>query len=129
MVFSILYVCTGNICRSPLAERLLTMRLDAALGQRSSVFGVTSAGTHGWDGSEMDPAAASQLIRLGGDPAGFTGRQLTPEYEGERLGDVKHSLADIARARSGLGYSPGVSFSDGLRRTFSHYEERVAEKR
>ena len=80
MSFSILYVCTGNICRSPLAERLLTMRLDAALGQRSSVFGVTSAGTHGWDGSEMDPAAASQLIRLGGDPAGFTGRQLTPAF-------------------------------------------------
>ncbi len=80
MSFSILYVCTGNICRSPLAERLLTMRLDAALGQRSSVFGVTSAGTHGWDGSEMDPTAASQLIRLGGDPAGFTGRQLTPAF-------------------------------------------------
>jgi len=55
----------------------------------------------------------------------LTGRELSPVYEGERLGDVKHSLADITRARSHLGYSPEVNFSEGLRRTFADYEERV----
>ncbi len=32
MPFSILYVCTGNICRSPFAELLTRARLDGALG-------------------------------------------------------------------------------------------------
>jgi UDP-glucose 4-epimerase len=34
-----------------------------------------------------------------------------------RPGDVPHSLADITRARSLLGYAPSVDFSEGLRRT------------
>ena len=39
----------------------------------------------------------------------------------ERAGDVKHSLADITRARQRFGYSPEVSFHDGLRRTVDWY--------
>ena len=79
MSFSILFVCTGNICRSPLAERLLHARLSGALGERRGSFVVASAGTQGWEGSAMDPTAAAQLIRLGGDPTDFRGRQLTRE--------------------------------------------------
>ncbi len=56
----------------------------------------------------------------------ITGHELSPEHEGERLGDVKHSLADITRARSELGYNPDVDFSEGLRRTLAHYEARVS---
>jgi UDP-glucose 4-epimerase len=56
----------------------------------------------------------------------ITGHELSPEHEGERLGDVKHSLADITRARSELGYNPDVNFSEGLRRTLAHYEARVS---
>jgi len=80
MPFSILYVCTGNICRSPLAERLLRARLDAALGQRAKAFSITSAGTHGWDGAAMDRLAAAELARLGGDPAAFRSKLLTPQH-------------------------------------------------
>ena len=34
-----------------------------------------------------------------------------------RPGDVKHSLADISKARERLGYEPSVSFEEGLERT------------
>lgn len=45
------------------------------------------------------------------------GVQVTPHYEPPRLGDVRHSTADISLARATLGYEPRVSFEDGLRRT------------
>lgn len=45
--FAILLVCTGNICRSPLAERLLQDGLDSTAPGR---FRVSSAGTRGWEG-------------------------------------------------------------------------------
>jgi len=40
-----------------------------------------------------------------------------------RPGDVRHSLADIGKAREVLGYAPRVDFEEGLRRTFAAYEE------
>ncbi|HUA15796.1 MAG TPA: SDR family oxidoreductase [Verrucomicrobiae bacterium] len=39
----------------------------------------------------------------------------------EREGDIKHSLADISKAASGLGYKPVVDFEEGLRRTVEWY--------
>jgi nucleoside-diphosphate-sugar epimerase len=46
-----------------------------------------------------------------------------PKYEAERGGDIKHSLADIAKTQSALGYSPKVDFEEGLRRTVEWYRE------
>ena len=40
--------------------------------------------------------------------------ELTPEHRPERVGDVKHSLADLARARALIGYEPRVGFREGL---------------
>ncbi len=77
--FGILIVCTANICRSPLAEHLLRLALEADRDQPDrSEFVVRSAGTQGWDGSEMDAAAAEELRRLGGDPTGFLAKSLSP---------------------------------------------------
>jgi nucleoside-diphosphate-sugar epimerase len=45
------------------------------------------------------------------------GVQVKPQYAPPRLGDVRHSTADISLARAILGYDPLVSFEDGLRRT------------
>ena len=42
---------------------------------------------------------------------------LHPEYREARAGDVRHSRADISRARALLGYEPSVGFRDGLART------------
>ncbi len=44
-------------------------------------------------------------------------RKIHPRYEPPRPGDVRHSFADISRARQLLGYSPAVSFEEGLELT------------
>ncbi|MBL7725363.1 MAG: SDR family oxidoreductase [Chitinophagaceae bacterium] len=49
---------------------------------------------------------------------------LEPVFGPERLGDVKHSLADISRARQLLGYSPVVNVEEGLRKTFNWYKSQ-----
>lgn len=50
---------------------------------------------------------------------------LQPVFGPERRGDVKHSLADISKARQLLGYNPQVSVGEGLKVTFKWYKERV----
>jgi len=50
----------------------------------------------------------------------YSGR---PNYEPERAGDIKHSLADISKAVAALGYKPTVNFQQGLRRTVDWYRE------
>lgn len=47
----------------------------------------------------------------------ITGADLTPEFQPARSGEVRHSRADISRARAHLGYVPAVSLADGLRET------------
>lgn len=74
--FRVLFVCTGNLHRSPLAERLLKARLAASPGA-SGRFRVSSAGTAAMAGTPMDPAAATLLVELGGDPCGALARRLT----------------------------------------------------
>ena len=44
-----------------------------------------------------------------------------PYYRDFRCGDVKHSLADISRARNNLGYEPMYSFHDGISLTIEWY--------
>jgi UDP-glucose 4-epimerase len=46
-----------------------------------------------------------------------------PQYAPERAGDVKHSLADITKARKCLGYEPKIGFEEGLQRTVAWYRE------
>ncbi len=46
-----------------------------------------------------------------------TGRSLQPRFGPPRPGDVKHSFANIDRARSRLGYEPSVPFDVGIMRT------------
>jgi len=74
----ILIVCTGNICRSPFIERLLQHELDRRRAGPHRGVVVHSAGTGALAGSPMDQQAAAQLKRYGGDPGGFTARDLTP---------------------------------------------------
>ncbi|MGY1716380.1 hypothetical protein ACI78R_18100 [Geodermatophilus sp. SYSU D01106] len=76
--FSVLFVCTGNICRSPLGERLARAYLSEALGADARHVTVASAGTRAVVGSAMHPDSALVLSGLGGDPAGFRARQLEP---------------------------------------------------
>jgi nucleoside-diphosphate-sugar epimerase len=47
-----------------------------------------------------------------------TARPLEPRFGPERPGDVKHSFANIDRARARLGYEPQVTFADGIEKTY-----------
>jgi len=47
-----------------------------------------------------------------------TGRPMEPRFAPDRPGDVKHSFANIDRARARIGYEPRVAFAEGVRRTY-----------
>jgi nucleoside-diphosphate-sugar epimerase len=51
------------------------------------------------------------------------GTSIAPKYEAQRAGDIKHSLAGIARAMEELRYVPQVSFEDGLKLLVAQFEE------
>ncbi|HYE74723.1 MAG TPA: LPS biosynthesis protein WbpP, partial [Blastocatellia bacterium] len=52
------------------------------------------------------------------------GTNLKPQYLDTRAGDVRHSLADISRARQLLGYEPLVGLAEGLQQTVTWYREQ-----
>ncbi len=54
----------------------------------------------------------------------LAGREIESVNVDSRPGDVRHSLADISKAREVLGYAPAVDFEEGLRRTYAAFEER-----
>jgi len=56
---------------------------------------------------------------------GILGTTVEPIYEKSRVGDIKHSLADISRARADLKYTPSVHFEQGLRMTVDWYRENL----
>ena len=64
----------------------------------------------------------NQTFRILSGIIGYSGM---PSYAEARAGDVKHSLADISRARSAIGYEPTVRFEAGLRQTVAWYKENV----
>jgi protein-tyrosine phosphatase len=82
--FTVLHVCMGNICRSPMAERLLVLavrdrlvRHGADPDRSDELLHSHSAGTGGWHaGEEMNPPAARQVVSRGGEVAGFAARKL-----------------------------------------------------
>src|SRR5436305_6252783 len=72
----------GNICRSPMAERLLRLAIEERVGGKADALLLShSAGTGGWHAGEpMNPPAARELRRRGGDDLGFAARRLLGEY-------------------------------------------------
>lgn len=73
---AILFLCLGNICRSPLAEAAARTAFAAA-GIDATL---DSAGTGDWHvGRPPDPRAQAEARRRGTDISGLRGRQLTPD--------------------------------------------------
>jgi len=56
------------------------------------------------------------------------GFKAAPKYGPERVGDIKHSLANIDRARKQLGYEPKVHFHEGLKKTVEWYVSENEKK-
>jgi protein-tyrosine phosphatase len=80
--FTVLHVCMGNICRSPMAERLLARAVRDRAGEAGEqLVRSVSAGTGGWhEGEEMNPPAARQLQSRGGVDTGFAARKLRGDF-------------------------------------------------
>ena len=86
---SILVVCTGNVCRSPIAEGMLRAILQTRFGDAAP--SVASAGTAGWVGSPADPSSVAAAAELGIDISAHRVRQL-------RADDVRSAELVLAMA-------------------------------
>jgi len=84
-------------------EEALNRVYNIACGQRTTL-------------NELFELIKMQVIRAGHDV-----QDARPVYLDFRPGDVRHSHADISRARDLLGYDPGYSVKDGLARTAEWY--------
>lgn len=74
MTRSILFICLGNICRSPTAEAIFRMQA------KGRGLKIDSAGTSGWhDGHPSDPRATAEAKRRGIDMSYIRSRKVTPE--------------------------------------------------
>jgi protein-tyrosine-phosphatase len=99
----ILLVCTGNICRSPMAEGLLRSAFERRGGD---VPVVSSAGTIARDGNPATPEAVRAAAELGIDISGHSARRLRPEQidladlvvgmAGEHRAEILASVPDAA---------------------------------
>jgi len=56
----------------------------------------------------------------------ITGKDISPVYANQRAGDIKHSQADITRAKEHLGYQPKVTFEEGLGHTIEWYRDNLS---
>ena len=72
----VLFVCSGNTCRSPLAEAI-AKKIAADAGRTDIEF--SSAGTSAWDGSPASDGALLVGMERGLDLSDHRSRQLTPE--------------------------------------------------
>jgi protein-tyrosine-phosphatase len=81
--FTVLLVCTGNICRSALAEGLGRAFLDEVMGPEASAIRLLSAGTRAVVGSGMHEHSALVLRGLGAEPGDFRARQLAESFVAE----------------------------------------------
>jgi protein-tyrosine phosphatase len=88
--FSILTVCTGNVCRSPAVERLLSSKLGPTVR-------VASAGTHALVGHPISEPMAALLRRAGIEEAPFEARRLS-----EQLLKDADLVLPLTRAQRGL---------------------------
>jgi protein-tyrosine phosphatase len=94
----------GNICRSPMSERLLTQAVHARVGDRADVLIISeSAGTGSWHaGQPMNDPAARELGRRGASSAAFQARTLLASHI---------DTADLVLTAT----SEQLDFVDGLR--------------
>jgi protein-tyrosine phosphatase len=82
-MFTVLHVCMGNICRSPMAERLLARAVHERAGDADGgqLLRSVSAGTGGWhEGEEMNPPAARLVRARRGTDESFLARKLRGDF-------------------------------------------------
>lgn len=121
--YRVAFCCLGNICRSPMADVVMTDRIDT-LGLAGRVE-VTSCGTGSWHvGEPMHPLAAATLASAGYDPSRHRARQLKACWLGRDLllAMDAANLADIRR----LAIGSGRPTEPGRLRLFRGFDPDVA---
>jgi protein-tyrosine phosphatase len=138
----VLFVCTANICRSPMAQRLFEARLPDDVH-----IDAASAGIRALTGHAMDAPSATVLRELGGDPAGHVAVQLTPtlvddaaliltatsEHRADILreqpGAMRHTytLREFARLGAGVAHDPDRSLRETVLQVAAQRGLGVAE--
>lgn len=111
--FEVLFVCTGNVCRSPMAEAIASQLLVENLGpEHAGQFRLSSAGTYGPPGNPIDPLSRAELAQWGLDgPAAdsFRSKVITPGLiESADLvltADHAHRSEVVQMAPAALGYT------------------------
>ena len=129
---------------SGVLSKFITCMLD---GRTPTIFG---DGSQSRDFTYVDNVVQANLLAAGADAKAIAGRTFNVAtgvrftlnevfellkpitgfrgdavYDGERVGDVKHSLADIGAASEAFGYQPLVGFKEGLKRTVTWYREQL----
>jgi len=110
----LLFVCTGNLCRSQIAAGLAERWLQGLPPAEARLVEVLSAGTGAPQGEPMDRRSATALTRLGGDAGGRRAQALTAGLAVDA--DLVLTMTREHR-RKALALSPR-----GLRRTFTLLE-------
>ena len=102
-VQTVLFVCTGNTCRSPMAEAIARMVLESGKvpGHGREVF-VASAGLAAWDGSPVSGETLESLKKLGISFDGHS-KRLTPEMIRKASVVLTMTRAHMVSARSLVG--------------------------
>jgi protein-tyrosine phosphatase len=102
---ALLFVCLGNICRSPLAEAAFR----AAAAEAGLEVHADSAGTGDWHlGAAPDPRAQAEALRHGIDISAYRARQVTAAdfHRFDRILALDHkNLADLRRIAPADGTS------------------------
>jgi protein-tyrosine phosphatase len=100
------FVCLGNICRSPMADVVLTKLVDDA-GLATKVE-VTSCGTGTWHlGEPMDPRAAVQLLAEGYDASDHRAQKFDASWLDKDL-VLAMDAKNLAEITDGQGVSERV---------------------
>src|SRR5215467_8198858 len=88
---TVLFVCTGNVCRSPMAEGIFRQAV-----QGRGEYRVLSAGLGAMEGQPPSPYAAQAVKELGIDISGQRSRMLTPELvqQADYIFGMTHSHID-----------------------------------
>jgi len=118
---SVLFVCLGNICRSPLAEAALREAAEAA----GLNIEIDSAGTGNWHvGKGPDPRSCAEALRHGIDISAYRARQVSPDdflrfdrivaLDARNLADLRQLTPFGAKARLSLllDHVPGLEGRD-----------------